>query len=704
MSTSADETKKITSDALHNQNCFSYLKNLKLTKEIYAILETVSPEIVAGLKKAQEKDYDSNYPYADIYTKFFTEVEGNIETIFNNPRTQFQTQVALSENLGKISKTDPYYQVTALLIRSQQEHASLSSQALNGLDDFIFSIYDNDNDILKQTFTFIKTIPLKHTPVASGIEGTISSALKDTGKKINQNTQSPADVGSLFGRITSTISNDFKPQHTTSLATVRKYNHIQNNPNEPREYRFGTQAQRDKGEARVSPLFEQWLEVHNRKHNPDNIPDKITHVYFNNLAFTRDDTEGKIERALTNELHNLENRHSNVVVITLPADQGLMDKDEYKKTDDKLNFDDVYDEFLKIANQDETATTKIKDFYISERTRKLVFKDENGHYSDEIERKQLKALLDKSFTALGITDKSTLSSAQKQAVWFHFIKFELTNHILQKLKPASKNFACKDAIDRAGAASAYYNLLKSFEDTPGNTAMSRDNFEEAIHAAPAMVKARGMNHHLRILWNAVDAYVSSHYNDLNNSKEKSWLIEWRDLNCPHARVKKLLTTRVEQNLKELTDIVNKSDDARHNYDALNRGIEILKMIKLQTGLGVSGERLLLEATARTRDILLNPNQTPDNLKTYAALADKLTIRFPRLQMLGGIMKSLVGVLLYVPSLGYSKNLINSGMATFKAGHDSERRKEIQGKMKQQIKKLQGNENPSDNSTDSQAPH
>src|SRR5690606_4438159 len=115
-----------------------------------------------------------------------------------------------------------------------------------------------------------------------------------------------------------------------------------------------------------------------------------------------------------------------------------------------------------------------------------------------------------------------ISPAQRQAVWFHFNKFELPNYIIQTLQPESINFSCKDAIDRGGVSSAYYNLVKSFEtDHP----LSREEFDQALHAAPAMVKGRGMNHHLKMIWNTVDAYVNANYQAIYEDPQKAWLIE-----------------------------------------------------------------------------------------------------------------------------------------------------------------------------------
>ncbi|WED44491.1 hypothetical protein [Legionella cardiaca] len=700
MSRGIEETIKMTSDSLHNKNCFSYLQQLKLSN---IVLSNLSPALANSLQTIQyQTTYNPDFAYADVYTNFFTEVETNIEKIYDIPkyelaRKQAQIEQFASLDTQEISESERFLQI---YIKSLGDPLP----ELKELNDFIFSIYDNDNDILSETFEVIKNIPLSHTPVNNAIEGSISNALKDRGTKINKYAQSPAQAGSLFGRFTAMISDNFKPQHTTSLATLRKYRYTQDD-SRPREYRFGTQGQRDQGIERVSPLFERWLQVKAERAASDS---KITHIYFNNLGLDRTDAEGRKESALTRKLHQLEERHPNIAVITLPADKGLMSGGHYRKVRDSHDYAVVYDEFLKIASQDSNSGQTIKDFYISDNVRQLAFQNANGEYTKEIEKDELKKLLDKSFKVMGITPGTPMSSAQKQAIWFHFIKFELTNHIIKALQPQSINFSCKDAIDRGGVSSAYYNLLKSFEEqTPPkiNAPMTREEFECALHAAPAMVKARGMNHHLKIIWNAVNNYVNANYDELKTNTNKAWLIEWRDVNCPHHRVKDLLNLRVEQGIQELRKAnADYPDEVHPSAVLINKSLHILEQIKSQKNIGVSGKRLLLEAAVRTPQITLNPNE--ENIEAYSALADKLVIHSPKLQMLAGIMKTLIGAILFLPSLGFSKELINSGIATFKAGTQSQRRKEIQNNMKEQLHHLKVKTSPveDESETDAEAFH
>ncbi|KTC86592.1 hypothetical protein [Legionella brunensis] len=126
----------------------------------------------------------------------------------------------------------------------------------------------------------------------------------------------------------------------------------------------------------------------------------------------------------------------------------------------------------------------------------------------------------------------------------------------------------------------------------------------------------------------------------------------------------------------------------------------MEQIKLQQNIGVSGKRLLLEAAIRTPEVALHPN--PVNMQAYHSLADKLVIHSPVLQKLAGIMKSILGLILYPLSLGHTKEWITAGIATYKAGVDSERRKEIQHTMKDQLHHLKDVEFVNSVKTDTQS--
>ena len=610
-----------SSNSLHNENCFKYLKHLNISLEILA---TFPVELQGKLAQCKaDREIDSKTPYADIYTAFFAYAEENISSI----------------------------------------------KEQRGFSDFIDSIYNNDNNILETTFKAIKDITQSQSPSSPRLEGALQDAVKD-GSHETGTSQTPAQAGSNFGRLSAMIARNFKPQHTTSIATKRTYAYNEAPNVFPNEYRIPTQGQRHNGQVRVSPLFTAWI----RSKKPTNLdtPPKIDHVYINNMGDDRTDFEGKREKAFTEALHDLNkldkngrNPNPNLAVITLPADKGLMDHRHYKKTTDELKYSDVHTQFMAIASEEPKVDIKIKDFKISPEIRKRVFINEDGTHSKKIEKEILEKLLTKSFNAMGIKLNTPLSTAQRQAVWFHFIKFELPNQIITKLNPDSINFSCKDAIDRGGVSSAYYNLMKSFET---KTPLTRDKFDQALHAAPVMVKGRGMNDHFNMIWNAVDAYVTTNLDELKKNDKKAWLIEWRDMNCPHARVEKLLKLRVEQGITKLKKelITEDLQNPLKNKETIKNGIKILETIQSQSDIGVTGQRLLLEAAVLTPKIALDLNDT-QNTERYKEIIGKLEVKYPMLQILTGLMKYFIG------AIQCSKESMNAASEDIDAGINASKR-------------------------------
>ena len=144
----------------------------------------------------------------------------------------------------------------------------------------------------------------------------------------------------------------------------------------------------------------------------------------------------------------------------------------------------------------------------------------------------LSRLLLDSFEKLGVDMNGQISKAQEQAVYFHFIKFELTNFIIDKIGPDFFNMTCKDGIDRGGVASAYYNLMKSIEC---GYPMSEKEFNRALHGATALVKGRPMNHHVDLMWNVLDQYMKGKFGRL--PKGCDWMVRWGDKCKPRSLIR-----------------------------------------------------------------------------------------------------------------------------------------------------------------------
>lgn len=617
--TNTAPTQSLSSDAVHNRNCYAYF--LQLKPALNDVLVKLLPEL-QQLELCLEEAYNENTPYGNLYSSIITSLEQLIE-----------------------------------------EEVPLTEEQNNSLDQLVKVIYHNDNHILEQELAgWINAISSQARPLASNTSSLIKKQLMNSENAVNE--MSPADAEGIFNRLFSLFSRNFKPQRSTNIPTIKNFSY--KTTDDAVEYRFSTQAQRHNGQERVSPLFIRWLKI-----NAKESSQKINHIYFNNLGYHRSDLDipGSKERDLTLALHELEAASElKVMVITLPAHEGVMASHNYQITDDEYSYDSVFDELFKIA-EGKLHQSGVSDLVISPEARAFIFKGANE------EQRILKELLETSFKKQGISPESSLSTAQKQAVWMHFIKYELTDYIITTVKPKSYNFSCKDAIDRGAVSSTYFNLLKSFES---NYPLTKEEFERSLDAAAAMVKGRGMNFHRRIIWNALDAYVNAHYNELATDSRKAWLIYWRDMNCPHLRVKTLLPIRIEQG-RQLLEPLQISPSVKE------LGNRLFTMISDLNDLNINGKRLLLEAVSRTSELLMMPSEKA--IKNYELLAKELKVKHPKLTNIVGIMEMLLGIILYLPSFGFSQSLITHGNALRKKGFFAEQCEELSKDMENFSKEL-----------------
>ncbi len=437
------------------------------------------------------------------------------------------------------------------LLNDEDRDALLLSEELI---EFVKAIYVNKNGALRRTAKFLIKVMTDAGVKLLDTSDAAKKALKDRlGRKkgyTEENYRTPAYSDSLRGKIEGMVL-DFHPIYTTSLPSTREYAYLEKKK-EPQELRFGTQGQyfdekaNDeswfrgwfkkfgkwlynlalKGKPGVNPFFELWLRV--QKENSQK-KKGITHIYFNNLGRDRESYEGTWEKTLTAKLEALEDSHTNIAVITLPADKGLMSHDllDNKKTENsEISKDAAIERMLAIAmgtQSKEKEETPIQDFYISPRVKELLY--------EEQEAKILTRLINESFDALGFTDLTKLNQEQHLAVYFYFIKFALTDFIIHKLDPDSFNMSCKDAIDRAGASSAFYNLIKSILM---KNPMTEEEFVEALQAAPVMVKNRFMNHHEKVIRNALFYFVQAFNNkqDKLQAEQNDLQAEQDDLRAP----------------------------------------------------------------------------------------------------------------------------------------------------------------------------
>lgn len=559
-------------DQLRNKLCHDYL--LKFKTKLEALPTRTFPEgspLVQLFENYTNTYFNSDadnsaLDYGNFYTRFLATIEDNIE------------------DLGQSREAN----------------------------EFVELLYKNPSQLLETTYDEISNLIANHRATDGELEHAIAEAMKRGSQTVN--TLAPQDAESTMSRLNSVFGSHYKPQHTTSIASTRTYKYKSTDSNLPQELRFGTQAQAHDGNIRVSPLFERWL-ARSAEAPPSAAaqPARITHVYVNNLGLDRNDLQGTRERNFTLALHGLEDRHPNAAVITLPADKGIFSR-KLPGQQGSIDSQRVKDMFLTMASRSpDTGPTipeikgDVKDLYISDAIKQRLYgpgRNTSENYDTEQEEATLKALITASLEAMGLSGKAQLSHAEVQAAYFHFIKFGLTNHILKTLQPETFNISCKDAIDRGGVSSAFYNLMKSIDV---GQPMSEAEFNQALQAAPTMVKGRGMNHHADLIWNAVNVYVD-HNKDKLAEQNISWLKEWRDKNRPLKVLKQQLNETFvahEQTLAMASTKVGLEPTQQNLLQAQKAMVKQLKALPIANVQQMESVKKVLTQLGQLQRVVLN---------------------------------------------------------------------------------------------------
>ncbi|MCF6767850.1 hypothetical protein L3V86_05680 [Thiotrichales bacterium 19S11-10] len=518
-------------DDLYNIACFFHLKELL----------PVLPKILDNKSLVQEikdncQNFNSKHSYGNLYHKFFIFL-GKLVSGFID-----KLERAKQEDKGEeVKNITPYMEELYVLV---------------------LSCYLNLNPSLEYVFDVIEPIVEDVHQTSEDIEDIISYGLEP--KKNLINSFNPTYAGSLLGRLQSTTAgysflpaglglpflNSYMPQTETNVPQIRKYTYKEG-LKLPIEFRSSTQAEYFKKKARINPIFDFFLYAYEAYYSNKG----ITHVYFNYLELVGGNNEADWERDLSLKLHELEDKHPNIIVINMPLMIASKEEKSAQQFKDRLFDDILYDK---------------ENFKFSQKAKEKLFSFDVNNI--EAARKDLDKLYESALSDLGYSQHETLSEVEQQALSFHFINYTLTEHTLQKFDPISYQKICKDGIDRGGVSSLYYNLIKSIK--LGNP-LSKQEFLKGLHAAPTLVKGRGVNKHSKKLWCALSAFSK-------NNQVPEWLTEWLASNDPKSSTKHRLLSKLEQDCKdkdteslitlygEIESIPQSKHKVLHNYSELAR--------------------------------------------------------------------------------------------------------------------------------------
>ena len=524
-------------DRLRNVNSYEYL--YELAQHIPKNLQGVFPFNLVYDIYGQSQKYADNLPYGDLYTQFQLALQ-----IYILDKKQAIADARDKIKLYNIAiQSDVYNNQLILDLKALEDQHRQDQRDLEAIDDLVIATLSNPNDALHRAWMVVKPALQNVRQTKANQSGKqVTKYLKSSGNRLNHirptYSEEIINLRTNMGKIPMNYIGDLLPLTETSQPVKLTLSH--HKKNDPNNLRLGTMGQMYfNQDANISPVFTQYVDALARKrkkqqsishHAPIHHKSRIQHVYINNLQRKTENylidnnifSAVRREREITGVLENMANEHANLAVITLPAHGGFLKHDDALDRKKTLSVQDVFEQIIAIAMQQPTARVHKHDFYISDDIRKLLFGDN--------ERVALEVILKRSFAELNFTldNKANMSPADRQAVFFHFIKYTLPTHILNTLGPDSFNFSCKDGIDRGGVSTAYYNLMQSIDrDMP----ITRDEFETLLHGPAVIVKGRAINKHVIHIWNMVDRWIAAQDELEKNGNPTrkivpSWLRSW----------------------------------------------------------------------------------------------------------------------------------------------------------------------------------
>lgn len=313
--------------------------------------------------------------------------------------------------------------------------------------------------------------------------------------------------------------------------------------------RMGAQTQKN---GKVNPSFKRYLLANSRNSSPGN----IDYVYINllkrkpgsqhtdkNQVIEKKGFAKKIEKFKDKFVRYSEGKRASALerlnyskelktaVITLPADSHFflgrfsMKTGGVKGTNSSIPYDTLFESI------NQSILKNQNDFFITENVKTRLFGEnrDNG----ELEKLFKQAVTD----VMGAPKHASgtyppFTAEQRSAILFQFVKFNLSNYILDTLNPKAYNFSCKDGIDRGAIHTLWFhmNQLHDLHQKDSSIpAMTQETFMKHLDSPALIVKYRPLNHNRNLIWNALNHRMKA---DQDFAHNHPWAVDWLKHNAP----------------------------------------------------------------------------------------------------------------------------------------------------------------------------
>ena len=457
-------------------------------------------------------DNDLKSPYKEL-EKVLNKIKTDLEQ--KNPERLYQK----------------FHEAMELVAQYENKKNNINSPQSKTLDPLFLLVYENNSNIEQVIYEHV-------------IQNNNNLSTKESiAKNLKENTTNPDkefDVTHPDNRanafFSSMIGIDYHPLKNNNIPYVA----FQEKEKNRTCLRMGAQTQKSK---KINPTFKRYLLANARKNNSQE--DKpYQYVYINLLKKTADEQDKAahkktlVEKRVNQFVRSSEDKRGSAIellnynknlktaVITLPADGDfLLGQFSMRKGTAKDTETISYEALLKSIK--DSINENKNDFYIPNKIREQLF-------GNDMDNGQLELLFKQAVTdVIGNHNNASakyFDPAQRNAILVQFIKFHLSNHILDTLNPRAYNFSCKDGIDRGAIHTLWYHMnLMHAKGTP----MTQQAFLTHLDSPALIVKYRPLNENKNLIWNTLKARMMA---DIDFATKHQWANEWLKNNAPTPQV------------------------------------------------------------------------------------------------------------------------------------------------------------------------